>query len=74
MLQKFATQVEDRLIDELKKLARTEGRQIQSLIGEALQEYIARKLQGKTRPEVLEHFQRSTLQFGSVYQSLVEKK
>lgn len=74
MLQKFATQVDDRLVEELKKLARAEGRQIQALIGEALQEYVARKLQGKTRPEVLEHFQKSTLQFGSVYQSLLDKK
>jgi len=40
---KFSTQADPAVLESLRKMAVTEGRQLQSLVDEALREYIERK-------------------------------
>ncbi len=49
---KFASQTDPKLLDELKALAKTEGRQLQALIEEAFQDYVEKKRGGQMRPAV----------------------
>ncbi len=45
--QKFSSQASPQVLAELRKIAATEGRQFQSVLDEALREYIARKETGR---------------------------
>ncbi len=49
---KFASQTDPKLLDELKALAKTEGRQLQALIEEAFQDFVEKKRGGQMRPAV----------------------
>lgn len=67
---KFATQADPELLTTLRKIAREEGRQLQSLVDEALREYVERK-QGKTpRKHVMQAMQASMGQFDDLYREL----
>lgn len=73
MLQKFATQVDSKVLEQLRHLAATQGRQLQALIGEALTEYLQNQNNKTIRPAILQHFQQHQAQFGEVYQSLIQQ-
>lgn len=73
MLQKFATQVDDKILETLRTMAREDGKKIQALIGEALVDYINRRMQGYVRPQVMSHHQQSAAQFGDVYKRLLKR-
>jgi len=47
--QKFATQVDADLLDAVRGLAREEGRQVQSLIDEALADLVEKRRSAKPR-------------------------
>ncbi len=49
---KFASQTDPKLLDELKALAKTEGRQLKALIEDAFQDYVEKKRGGQMRPAV----------------------
>ena len=67
---KFATQADPELLTTLRKIAGEEGRQLQSLVDEALREYVERK-QGKTpRKHVMQALQASMGQFDDLYREL----
>lgn len=67
---KFATQADPELLTILRKIAGEEGRQLQSLVDEALREYVERK-QGKTpRKHVMQALQASMGQFDDLYREL----
>ena len=72
-LVKFATQVEAPLLADLRHMAYADGRNVQTLVGEALATYVANRKQGFVRPEILQSLQTSTLTFGSVYKALVQQ-
>ncbi|MFZ2587624.1 MAG: hypothetical protein WAZ18_05880 [Alphaproteobacteria bacterium] len=74
MLKKFATQVDAKVLEELRLMAHAQGRQVQAVLGEALVDYLAQIKQGQVRPAVLNGFQRSTVEFGEVYKALVGGK
>jgi hypothetical protein len=69
---KFATQADPHLLSELRTMARSEGRLLQTLIDEALREYVGRK-QGLT-PRVHVHgaFDESLAQYDDLYRRLAE--
>ena len=48
--RKLATQVDSALLDELRALARDEGRQIQALVDEAIAALLEQRRQGTARP------------------------
>lgn len=73
MLKKFATQIDADVIEQLKILAHKDGRQIQYLIGEALKDYIIKRIQGKARPSILQNLQQHQTLFKSVYETLSDR-
>lgn len=73
MLKKFATQLEDNLLDDLRRVAHHEGRQVQALVNDAVKAYLQAKREGLVRPNILAAVERSTGEFGSLYKALVGK-
>ena len=69
---KFATQADPDLLDQLRNLANTEGRQIQALLDEALREYLQRKQENSPRKAVMEAFHASLEEYDSLYQELTK--
>ena len=57
--QKFSSQIEASLLDELKEIAMSEGRQLQIVLEEAIEEYIAKKHGMSIRDSVMAHFKSS---------------
>jgi predicted transcriptional regulator len=49
---KFASQADPKLLEELKTMAKAEGRQLQALIEEAFHDYVEKKRSGQMRPVV----------------------
>ena len=70
--QKFATQVDAELVEAVRALARVEGRQVQSLIDEALADLIEKRRQDRPRKHVMGAYQTSHARFGKLYKKLAE--
>ena len=70
--QKFATQVDAGLLDALKGLAKEEGRQVQSLVDEALADLLEKRRLGRPRAHVMTAYQSSLGRFGNLYKKLAE--
>lgn len=68
--EKFATQVESELLREMRSIARSEGRQLQALVNEALADYLERRHQQRTRPHVMAAYEASVERYGEVYEKL----
>lgn len=69
---KFATQVDAQLLGEVRDLARQEGRQIQTLIDEALADLLEKRRGSKPRAHVMSEYQASHERFAKLYQKLAE--
>jgi predicted transcriptional regulator len=67
---KFATQADPELLAALRKIAGEEGRQLQSLVDEALREYVERKQGTAPRKHVMQALQAGIVQFDSLYREL----
>lgn len=70
--RKFATQVDGTLLDDLRNLARDEGRQIQALVDEAIAGLLEQRRQGRARPHVMAAYQRSHARFAKLYDKLAK--
>jgi hypothetical protein len=70
--EKFATQVDPKILASVRELARSEGRQVQALVEEALADFVEKRRQGKPRPSVMAAYQGSHAQFGTLYKKLAE--
>ena len=70
--QKFSSQASPQVLAELRKIAATEGRQFQSVLDEALRDYIARKETSRPRRLVMEAFARSVDEFDALYRELAK--
>ncbi len=70
--EKFATQVDKVLLADLRRLAKSEGRQIQALIEEAIQKLLDDKLGYKMRPEVKLAYEKSLTRFTPLYEKLAK--
>lgn len=57
--QKFSSQADPKLLDEMKALAREEGRQFQAVLEQAMREYVERQRGARPRAEVMAHFRAS---------------
>lgn len=69
---KFATQADPAVLEILRSIAASEGRQIQALVDEALREYIERKTGNVPRKQVMDALKNSMLRYGSLYQELAK--
>jgi hypothetical protein len=68
--QKFATQVDADLLDALRGLAKEEGRQVQSLIDEALADLIEKRRLAIPRQRVMAAYRASLGQYAKLYKKL----
>ena len=57
--QKFSSQADPELLAELKAIAAEEGRQFQTVLEQAMREFIERKRSASPREHVLAHFRAS---------------
>ncbi len=57
--EKFSSQAPPELLEEMRAIARQEGRQLQAVLEDAMRTYIEGRSHGQVRPEVMAHFQAS---------------
>lgn len=69
---KFASQADPQVLEELKDLARKEGRQFQALLDEALRDYLERKQTGRARKHVIAAYEESLVKFEKLYAELAK--
>ena len=70
--EKFATQVRSDILAAVRGIAKNEGRQLQTLVDEALADLIEKRRQGRPRAHVMAAYQASHEAFGRLYQKLAE--
>jgi hypothetical protein len=70
--EKFATQVDSALLGDFRALAQTEGRQLQSLVEEAMANLIKQRQAGKGRAHVMAAYKASVEQFAPLYEKLAK--
>jgi hypothetical protein len=68
--EKFATQVNSEILAAVRSIAQSEGRQIQSLIDEALADFIEKRKNGKPRAHVMEAYEASHEKYAELYKKL----
>lgn len=71
-LRKFSSQADPEILEALQAIADQEGRQLQSVLGEAMREYLARKQSKLPRRNVLEAFEQSLRERDELYRSLAK--
>jgi hypothetical protein len=69
---KFATQVNSEILLAVRALAEEEGRQLQSLVDEALADLIEKRKNAAPRPHVMAAYLASHEKFGPLYKKLAE--
>jgi hypothetical protein len=70
--QKFATQADPKVLEEIRAIAAKEGKQLQSVVDEALRDFIDKKKRGSLRPEVMTAFGESLAQYDALYKELAK--
>jgi len=72
--EKFATQVDPILLESVRSLAKSEGRQIQAVVEDALRGYLDAKSseQGRGREHVMAAYLKSTKRFSGLYEKLAQ--
>jgi hypothetical protein len=70
--EKFATQVNAKILAALRALAENEGRQLQALVEEALSDLIEKHTRAKPRPHVMGAYLASHEKYGPLYKKLAE--
>ena len=70
--EKFATQLGTKTLKSLKALAKEEGRQIQSLVEEALIDLIEKRKNSTARSHVVAAYMNSHSEYSDLYKKLAE--
>lgn len=70
--EKFATQVDTETLARIRELAHSEGRQIQTLVEEALLDLLEKRKMAHPRAHVMAAYQASHARFGPLYEKLAE--
>lgn len=70
--EKFATQVNSEILRSVRSIAQNEGRQLQSLIDEALADLIEKKKRSRPRAPVMAAYKASHEKFARLYKKLAE--
>jgi hypothetical protein len=69
---KFASQVDAEILGKVRALAKAEGRQIQTLIEEALTDFLEKKSRARSRPEVMAAHRATIAEFAEVFRHLAK--
>lgn len=70
--EKFSSQLDPQLLASARQAASAEGRQFQSLLEDALSQYLERTQSARPRAHVLEAFGMSLDEFDALYQELAK--
>lgn len=70
--EKFATQVNSEVLSAVRQLAEKEGRQIQTLVDEALADLIEKRKKATPRAHVMGAYLASHEKYASLYKKLAE--
>ena len=70
--QKFATQVDPAILEAVRGIAKNEGRQMQTLIEEALADLVEKRRLGKPRQHVMAAYKATLPRYGRLYKKLAE--
>jgi hypothetical protein len=70
--EKFSSQADPKLLAKMRELAAKEGRQFQSVLEEAIAQYLERHQLDRPRPHVLETFGMSLKEFDELYKNLAK--
>jgi hypothetical protein len=70
--EKFATQVNTKILAAVRKLAEKEGRQLQALVDEALADLIEKRKKATPRAHVMGAYLASHEKFSALYKKLAE--
>lgn len=71
-LSKFATQADPKVLEQVRAIAAKEGKQLQTVIDEALRDFIEKRKRGKPRPEILTAFGESLAEYEALYKELAK--
>ena len=69
---KFASQAAPQLLDDLKAIAKAEGRQLQALIEEAFKDLVEKRRDGQMRPNVRAALARTLRERDWLYKQLAK--
>ena len=72
MREKFSSQADPKLLAKVREVAEKEGRQFQSILEEALQEYLDRNQTLKPRAHIMEALGVSMMEFDELYKNLAK--
>jgi hypothetical protein len=72
MREKFATQVDAEILTQVRLLAKSEGRQLQALVDEALADLIDKRKNGRPRTHVMAAYQSSHEKYAELYDQLAK--
>lgn len=70
--EKFSSQADEQILADARALAQSQGRQFQSILEEALTEYLERHQNERPRTHVMEAFGLSMEEFDDLYQKLAQ--
>lgn len=70
--EKFATQVAADTLAKVRRLAKAEGRQIQVLVDEALEDLIEKRKHGRPRTKVIATYLNSHARYAELYRKLAQ--
>ena len=70
--EKFTTQVNSEILAAVRSLARSEGRQLQTLVDEAQADLIEKRKGSRPRPRVMAVYQASHERYAPLYKKLAE--
>jgi hypothetical protein len=70
--EKFATQVNSKILSAVRDLAQEEGRQLQALVDEALADLLEKRKKSTPRKYVMAAYASSHEKFGPLYKKLAE--
>ncbi len=68
--EKFSSQAAPEVLDALRRIAESEGKQFQAVLDEALRDYIDRHRKQRPRQQVMEAFAESVKDFDELYREL----
>ena len=70
--QKFSSQASPEVLEEMRAIARREGRHFQAVLEDAMLGYIEKQSQERVRPEVMAHFRASLERNRLLYELLAQ--
>ena len=70
--EKLSSQASPELLAKMREIARQEGRHFQTVLEDAMRDYIESNAQNKVRPEVMAHYRASVKKNRRLYELLAQ--